>query len=610
VSSNVPLHRYSQSQLELLGLEPIRLQLGAESTWREELETVLVGISRDDVEKACIAVQQLRLGVASVATVEWITMRDGDFKTHRARMAMSPATASQSGDAEEVFELFGVTEDITEQVSLAKRQRRRLSTVEGLLRSLPDAVVVVRDGIITLANEQARRLLGDLVAEGAPLLGLAEDHLMKRLADHGRPGNVATPSVIRVRGDAERYVEVSSSDLEADEVARTLVFRDVTRRLRAEHRAEAAERLASVGQLAAGVAHEINNPLAFVSLNLELLSEELDGLGLPPPIEKDLSERLNDALVGTRRITEIVGQLRIYANARTVSNRSGRVREAVDLAMQLSSLSQNNTVSVDARINEQLPKVGIAVGPLSQVFINLFVNASDAIATAGMEDGRVVISATQNEGFVQLFVHDNGPGIPKASQRRIFEPYFTTKEPGKGTGMGLSIVRSLVHRAGGSISLREVRFGTCFEIHLPIVDGTPLEEEVTTQQPMNNADAKTRRMLIVDDESRLLHALARRLSSQYEVRTASDGLEAKEILESGFVPHAILCDMVMPRMDGREFYEWLGSFDKGLQDRVILMTGGTLSADRADFIRDGQRSMLSKPVSFETIERSIEALES
>ena len=207
-------------------------------------------------------------------------------------------------------------------------------------------------------------------------------------------------------------------------------------------------------------------------------------------------------------------------------------------------------------------------------------------------------------------MHDNGPGIPKASQRRIFEPYFTTKEPGKGTGMGLSIVRSLVHRAGGTISLREVRFGTCFEIHLPIADGAPLEEEVTTQQPANSVETKRRRMLIVDDESRLLHALARRLGKHYEVRTASDGLEAKEILEGGFVPHAILCDMVMPRMDGREFYEWLGSFNKRLQDRVILMTGGTLSADRADFIRDGERSLLSKPVSFETIEKSIEALQS
>lgn len=606
---NVPHNRYSHAQLELLGLTPIQLQLRAEPTWREEIESVMVGITRDGVEKACITIQQLRLGVASVATVEWTIMRDGEFKTLRARMAMSPSTSSQSGSSEEIFELFGVTEDITEQVSIEKRRRRRLSTVEGVLRSLPDAVVVVRDGIITLANEQARRLLGDLVAEGAPLLGLAEDHLMERLADHGRPGNVATPAVIRVRGDAERYVEVSSSDLEADEVARTLVFRDVTRRLRAEHRAEAAERLASVGQLAAGVAHEINNPLAFVSLNLELLSEELTGLGLPPPIETDLSERLNDALLGTRRITEIVSQLRIYANARTVSNRSGRVREAVELAVQLSSLSQVNRVTIDTRLTESLPKVSMAVGPLSQVFINLFVNASDAIATAEIEEGRVVISSTQTEGFVQLFVHDNGPGISRSSQRRIFEPYFTTKEPGKGTGMGLSIVRSLIHRAGGTISLRDVRFGTCFEIHLPIVEQANLEEEVTTHQPASESETKRRRMLIIDDESRLLHALSRRLGNQYEVRTASDGVEAKEILEGGFVPHAILCDVVMPRMDGREFYEWLGTFDKRLQGRVILMTGGTLSPDRADFIRDGSRSLLSKPVTFETIERSIEALD-
>jgi CheY-like chemotaxis protein/two-component sensor histidine kinase len=364
-----------------------------------------------------------------------------------------------------------------------------------------------------------------------------------------------------------------------------------------------------VGQLAAGVAHEINNPLAFVSLNLELLSEELTGLGLPPPIETDLSERLNDALLGTRRITEIVSQLRIYANARTVSNRSGRVREAVELAVQLSSLSQVNRVTIDTRLTESLPKVSMAVGPLSQVFINLFVNASDAIATAEIEEGRVVISSTQTEGFVQLFVHDNGPGISRSSQRRIFEPYFTTKEPGKGTGMGLSIVRSLIHRAGGTISLRDVRFGTCFEIHLPIVEQANLEEEVTTHQPASESETKRRRMLIIDDESRLLHALSRRLGNQYEVRTASDGVEAKEILEGGFVPHAILCDVVMPRMDGREFYEWLGTFDKRLQGRVILMTGGTLSPDRADFIRDGSRSLLSKPVTFETIERSIEALD-
>ena len=588
---------------------PSQLQLAGDPPWRETLEATWPGMSREGLDRACVAIQQLRLGVASVATVEWSTMSDGDFKSYRARLAMSPVSSTADDTPTDVFELFCVTEDVTERVGLERRQRRRLSTVEGLLRSLPDAVVVVRDGIITLANEQARRLLGPLVAEGSPLLWIAEDDLMEKLAAHGRPGNVATPAVIRLRGDSERYVEVSSSDLEADELARTLVFRDVTRRLRAEHRAEAAERLASVGQLAAGVAHEINNPLAFVSLNLELLAEELGGLGLPPPIQTDLKERLNDALVGTQRITEIVGQLRIYANARTVSNRSGRVHEAVELAIQLSNLSQNQCLSIDTRLSAQLPKVCMAVGPMSQVFINLFVNASDALRSAGVEDGRVLISASENEGFVQIFVHDNGPGIPRASQRRIFEPYFTTKAPGKGTGMGLSIVRSLIHRIGGTIALRDVRFGTCFEIHLPIFEGATLEEEVTTQHPTVDGVASSRRMLIVDDETRLVDALARRLSSQYEVRTASDGLEAKRILESGYIPHAILCDIVMPRMDGREFFEWLGTFDKRLQGRVILMTGGTLSPDRADFVRDTQNSLLSKPVSFETIERSIEALE-
>jgi CheY-like chemotaxis protein len=285
------------------------------------------------------------------------------------------------------------------------------------------------------------------------------------------------------------------------------------------------------------------------------------------------------------------------------------VREAVELAIQLTSLSKDTKVSIVNRVPEELPKVRMAVGPLSQVFINLFMNANDAIVTDGPDDGRVVISTSVSDGFIQVFIQDNGPGIPKSSKRRIFEPYFTTKEPGKGTGMGLSIVRSLVHRAGGAISLREVRYGTCFEVHLPLADGTELDEEITSRQPVKDDADQLRRMLIIDDESMLLRVLARRLSNQYEVRTASDGIEAKEILESGFVPHAILCDIVMPRMDGREFYEWLGTFDQRLQGRVILMTGGTLSADRADFIRDESRTVLSKPLSFESIEQSIEALE-
>jgi signal transduction histidine kinase len=597
----------------MLGFRSLRFVLGADSTWADTISSELAGLSEPDLEQACIAIQQLRLGVSSVAFVEWYVMKDGDIKAYRARLAVAPeAVAGADGGAEEgegVFELFGVSEEITEQVRMEKLQRQRLSTVEGVLRSLPDAVVVVQSGVIKLANEQARRLLGPLVAEGSPFLGIAEEDLRKRLAEHGRPGNVAAPTVIRLRGDAERYVEVTSSDLEADELARTLVFRDVTRRLRAEHRAEAAERLASVGQLAAGIAHEINNPLAFVSMNLEMLAEDLNSLGLPPPVQTDLKGRMNDALLGTRRITEIVSQLRIYANARSVSNRSGRVREAVELAIQLTSLSKDTKVSIVNRVPEELPKVRMAVGPLSQVFINLFMNANDAIVTDGPDDGRVVISTSVSDGFIQVFIQDNGPGIPKSSKRRIFEPYFTTKEPGKGTGMGLSIVRSLVHRAGGAISLREVRYGTCFEVHLPLADGTELDEEITSRQPVKDDADQLRRMLIIDDESMLLRVLARRLSNQYEVRTASDGIEAKEILESGFVPHAILCDIVMPRMDGREFYEWLGTFDQRLQGRVILMTGGTLSADRADFIRDESRTVLSKPLSFESIEQSIEALE-
>ena len=134
----------------------------------------------------------------------------------------------------------------------------------------------------------------------------------------------------------------------------------------AELRAAAAERLASVGRLAAGVAHEINNPLAYVTMNLELLQEDVQRMMLPPPLEKEIHQKLDDAMTGANRVNEIVSQLRIFANARTTKQVGGRVPEAIDLAQQLSRFAMHASVEVQVSLGRSLPKVTMGVGRLSR----------------------------------------------------------------------------------------------------------------------------------------------------------------------------------------------------------------------------------------------------
>jgi signal transduction histidine kinase len=245
----------------------------------------------------------------------------------------------------------------------------------------------------------------------------------------------------------------------------------LARAAKSERSARIAERMAAVGTLAAGVAHELNNPLAFVSSNVEFAVRELKGLEpgtLPPELAEDLLSAMEDANDGTRRLREIVGDLKTFSRADSGPPREVDPRAVLKTALNLSRASIKHRARIETEL-EDVPTVLAEEGRLAQVLVNLLVNAGQAIPEG--ENAENVITAasrTRPDGWAELEVRDTGCGIPQEDLARIFDPFFTTKPVGVGTGLGLSICHGIIEAAGGRMEVESaVGVGTRFRVLLP-----------------------------------------------------------------------------------------------------------------------------------------------
>jgi signal transduction histidine kinase/CheY-like chemotaxis protein len=381
--------------------------------------------------------------------------------------------------------------------------------------------------------------------------------------------------------EGARRLDALSTDLEAMVAARTRELGEVNSAL------VSAERLAAIGRLSAGVAHEINNPAAAVVANLKYL-ESIVKRGTIPA---DATETLQDTLVSMEKIARIVRQLldtgRIAgADASPLS--TVHVARVARSAMRLATTSTNLVAIVVVHIEEDIHAIADA-GALEQIFVNLIVNGMQAVP-----DGRprkVEIRAEKVGGKVLVSVEDNGSGMSAETRHRVFEPFFTTKPFGKGTGLGLSVSLGLARALGGDLSIGQTSDqGTTMILEL--VEAT--SKKTGPAQSITRIGTR-KRVLVVDDERPVRDALRRMLSRSFEVDIASGGQEALDkIAQESF--DVILCDLMMASGGGEVLFAKLQAACPELASRLIFVTGGATDEPSKAFLARQTQPVLYKPV--------------
>src|SRR6185312_7280072 len=378
----------------------------------------------------------------------------------------------------------------------------------------------------------------------------------------------------------------------------------------------------SIGMLAAGVAHEINNPAAFVLANIEALAGQLrlieDRLREPAdPVaaRRGLADLLFEANMilqeskeGMARIHRIVRDLGSFSHVDEEANAPVNVNLAIESALGML----RNELKYRARVDRQLKAsrcVRASGARLGQVFLNLILNAAQALDEAQSKRNLVRVSSYDDGRDVIVEVSDNGPGIPEEVLPRIFESFFTTKPRGMGTGLGLPISLGIVRTLGGEIVVdSRPGDGATFRVRLPAEDATAgtVPSVSTTPPPVPTRGYARRRVLAVDDAALLLKAYRRMIGDVHELTTALGGHEALRLLERDPSFDVILCDLQMPEMSGMELHAAVRARMPALAERFVFVTGGAFSSDARRFLEESVAAVIQKPFRLEDVLALIE----
>jgi PAS domain S-box-containing protein len=501
-------------------------------------------------------------------------------------------------------EVASQTRSLMDSLAATAAAERNLRLV---MDAVPDTIVVVdQEGRILERNDPTRA--------GGPLAAAPERRTVFQFLTPEAPAAVRERLAAAFRGQVQRFeVAVQRDDHThgvsavvyapireggGSRITRVLVLaRDVTDQKRTESQLQQAEKLAAMGQLVSGVAHEINNPAAIISGFAQTLL--LDDL---KPEQRDMLQMVYDEAT---RIGRITSNLLAFARA------GGKQRALADLndltrrtfALRSYYLSTLN-IAVALDLDPAEPKIWADASELQQMLLNLLINAEQALVT--VEGPRAITIRTRaDENEVRLEIADSGPGIPREIRDRIFDPFFTTKPEGVGTGLGLSICYGIAREHGGRIWVEsEPGKGARFGVVLP--RDQRLETRPTPDAPIAPpAAVGDLTVLVVDDETALRDALIRFLDRHgIHAEGVADGAEALRVLrQRGF--DVIISDVRMPGMSGREFLERLRRDWPHLVSRLVFSTGDTFATDTAALLKQSGVPTVTKPYDLTALERVI-----
>ena len=366
-----------------------------------------------------------------------------------------------------------------------------------------------------------------------------------------------------------------------------------------------SEKLSAVGQFVAGVAHELNNPLAAVIGFSDLLCQT----GTDPAVRSHLELIAKSA----HRCHKIVQNLLSFARQHPPERSLVQLNGVIDEVLEIMAYEfRTSNITIVRQFEGNLPVITADPHQLQQVFVNILGNARQAVE-AFRPDGQIVVRTRVEGRFVRVEFTDNGPGIRPENLSRIFDPFFTTKPVGKGTGLGLSLSYGMIQEHGGRISARsELGNGATFEIDLPVAaeaaaPGRELPRPATIR-PKKAAGSSGRKILVVDDEEWIL-ALARELlqNAGHEVETVLGGEQAITALRRRKFD-VVVCDWKMPGLNGINFYEHLLATDPTMADRVLFMSGDIINDTFQDFLRRHGKTCLPKPFPIDEFQNAVAAM--
>ena len=528
---------------------------------------------------------------------------------------------------------------LREAQTRASAADRRSESLRRIIEVLPIGIIAYRENRALFVNPAFTQLLDVTWEEIAPLpvSQVVEEFFVQEERPQGaeRLQQAATgrylPPVerhVRTRAGELRVVELQTMTVDVDDQpAQITVVRDLTGQRRLEGQVALADRMASVGRIAAGVAHELNNPLSYVLGNLDLAREELPQivdecrvlqaqLQLQPEMMPraqgvvtrlhTLSTTIREASDGADRVRAIMRDLKSFSRPDADDRRA-----LVDLSRPLDAAVRMAWREIQPRarlvhLREAVPEVRGIEGRLCQVFLNLLVNAAEAIPEGASLEHEVRIETRTNAaGEAVVSISDTGPGIPPYQLPHLFEPFFTTKGPGKGTGLGLSICHDIVRAHGGRLEVDSVPgHGATFRVVLP---------PATEPAPMHRATSvsgqiRRGRILIVDDEPHVAGALRQVIGKNHDTTLVDSGRAALTLIEQGHRYDVIFCDLMMPGMGGMDLHSALMSLARDQCDRIVFTTGGAYTNVVREFLTHVPNQHLEKPFVLKDVRDTLAAM--
>ena len=532
--------------------------------------------------------------------------------TERKNMEKQLQEKNEELDAQNE-ELRAINEELRATEEELQHSQERL---ERMFESVTDGIVVAAtNGTILKVNQSAVQMHGfatddELLGKNAIELSAPRDRekITQNMRRALKEGTLSGVECNLLKADGSEFpAEMSTSALKnasGNVIGHVTTVRDITERWQAEEREDQLEqelnlasRLASIGQLAAGVAHEINNPLTgVIGFSHLMLSRDI-----PDDMKQDLQVIHSEA----QRVAKIVENLLVFAHQRKTGREYITINDIITRVLELRAYEMKvNNIDVESQLAPDLPLTMADAGQLQQVFLNIVLNA-EHFMTKAHNKGQLVVKTEKINGNIQISFADNGAGISPENLDKIFNPFFTTKEVGKGTGLGLSICHGIITQHQGRIYAQsESGKGATFVIELPIV-AEPVQAgkaEVTKKEPQKSRGAK---ILVVDDEKAILTFLGRLLTEWgHSVETINNADTALEKLRTERYS-LILLDIKLPGMSGIELYRHIEEIAPALTRRVMFITGDIMEGTTRDFLEKAMVPHITKPLDIEVLKKTI-----